>query len=68
MWEEKIEERSELIKALPYNPENLDTLDDLLSKSPKIWEGYDKIKKLFLEEETTNYGGAQDSLSDQGLI
>lgn len=68
LWEEKLEERSALIGSLPYNLENLDTLDDMMSKSPKIWEGYDKIKKLLEQEESTSYGGAQESLTELGLI
>lgn len=68
LWEEKIEERTKLIGSLPYNLENLDTLDDMMSKSPKIWEGYEKIRKLLSEEEATSYGGAQESLTEQGII
>lgn len=69
-WSDKLDERTELLLETPYTIENSKELDDMMSKTPKLWEAY-KMCLADLEAEENKgkvMGGEQESLSESGMI
>lgn len=66
-WEQKYEERIEFINSLSYTPENIDILEKLMANTDKIHKQYITAVKAS-EDEQSVFGGAQESLSELGLI
>jgi len=68
-WEEKLEERSEFIKNLSYNEDTFEMLDKMLKETDKIWNLYLQTQKqLESEDNSVVKGGAEESLSEKGII
>ncbi len=68
-WEDKLEERDAFISATPYNAENLDMLEKAMKETWKMWENYEKVLESFRKQEDESaMGGAQESLSERGLL
>lgn len=69
-WEEKLEERAKFIASLPYNETTYELLDSMMSKTERMWKQYMNCLKDVEDEKTKShtFGGAQESLTEQGLI
>ncbi len=68
-WEEKLDERTALLKTIPYTVDTLEFLDKAKVQSTKLWEGYMKALKD-VEEEMAVYitGNSVESATESGLI
>ena len=68
-WEEKLEERQAYLHSLPYNSENIDSLDKAMANSEKLWKVYLNAKKEVDQEiSATAQGGVIESAQEQGII
>jgi hypothetical protein len=68
-WEDKLEERDAFIYNTPYNEDNLDMLEKAMKETYKMWENYEKVLAAFRKQEDESaMGGAQESLSERGLL
>jgi len=68
-WENKLEERDIFISATPYNAETIDMLEKTMKETWKMWENYEKVLAAFKkQEDESTLGGAQESLSELGLL
>lgn len=67
-WEMKLEERANFIASLSYTADTFELLDKMMSASSKMWEQYLKCLKDVEAEQGITMGGAQESLSEKGLI
>ena len=68
-WEKKLEQRSQFIASLPYNEENYEVLDKMMSNTEKMWKQYMNCLKSVEEEEAEHtFGGAKESLTEQNVI
>lgn len=69
-WEEKLEERARFIASLPYNETTYELLDSMMSKTERMWKQYMNCLKDVEDEKAKShtFGGAQESLTEQGLI
>ena len=64
----KLEERANFIASLSYTADTFELLDKMMSASSKMWEQYLKCLKDVEAEQGITMGGAQESLSEKGLI
>lgn len=68
-WEDKLEERDAFIYNTPYNDDNFDILEKAMKETYKMWENYEKVLSTFRKQEDESaMGGAQESLSERGLL
>lgn len=68
-WEDKLEERDAFIYNTPYNEDTLDMLEKAMKETYKMWENYEKVLAAFRKQEDESaMGGAQESLSERGLL
>lgn len=68
-WEQDLEERDIFMKSLPYNAENLEIKEKLMTNRLKLWDQYYAILKKFSEEEDIQTRGDTElSLSDKRVI
>ena len=80
--EEKLSERDTFLRNTPYDKgdddllldvgdwaKRIDTIDKMLANTEKLYNLYEKARKVVEQEESvTAMGGAQESLSDQEII
>lgn len=65
-WEDKLEERQLFINSQSYNKDTYDMLDDMMTKTAKMWQEYARIKKDIDEEESVQgLGGAEESFLEK---
>lgn len=64
-WQQKLEERSAFIASRPYSESTYDMLDDMMSKSSKMWQEYSRILKEFTEDSSTTHGGVEESFLEK---
>lgn len=56
-------------KSGKYNGGTADLIEKMLSNTIKIWEAYEKARKIVVQEmETSSLGNRESSLSDKGII
>lgn len=69
-YKEVLEKRATFLKTSPYNLDTMTQIDNALSKSPKIYDDFDKINKKFLEGkgESTLKGGRSKSATEKKMI
>ena len=67
-WEDKLEERQLFINNQVYNKDTYDMLDDMMTKTAKMWQEYTRIKKETEEEnETQGLGGMEESFLEKNM-
>ena len=64
-WQRKLEERDQFIQTISYSPSTYDMLDDMLSKSNKMWQEYLRILKQFSDDESQVHGGIEESFLEK---
>lgn len=68
-WEEDLEERDQFMKSLPYNHENFDIKEKLMTNRLKMWEQYLAIlKKVNEESDSQAFGDTELSLIEKGVL
>ena len=67
-WEQKLDERQQFIASKPYDSSTYEMLDKMMANTDKMWKQYMVCLKDVEDEEATTLGGAQESLSEQGII
>lgn len=69
-WQTKLEERAKFIASLPYNENTYELLDAMMSKTERMWKQYMNCLQDVEDERAKShtFGGAQESLTEQGLI
>ena len=80
-WEQKMQERQKIFDETEYQigetsvdgkliNSNVEILDKMFERTPKLWASYFKIQEELLNEESGNStkGGGHESLSDTGEI
>lgn len=68
-WEKKLDQRSQFIASLPYNEDNFEILDKMMSATEKMWKQYMNCLASVAEEENEHtFGGARESLNEQNII
>jgi len=64
-WQRKLEERDQFIQTISYTPSTYDMLDDMLSKSNKMWQEYLRILKQFSDDDSQVHGGIEESFLEK---
>ena len=68
-WRIKLEERDAFIASLPYNADNIDMLEKLLTGTKKIWDQYlAAVKEAEKDFGSATQGDIQESATELGLI
>lgn len=67
-WETKLDDRQNFIASLPYDGNNYEMLDKMMSSTDKMWKQYMVCIKDVEDEEATAQGKSQESLSESKLI
>lgn len=67
MWEKQMNKRRAFLDDTEYSLDNAKELDVMAAQTFKLYQEYDRIKKL-LKEESTKDNGRPQSLSDTGEI
>lgn len=67
---EKIEDRERLLRDTPYSLGNAKDLDDMITKTDKIYDLRKKLEDDAKRKDTDGVlkGGAEESISEKGLI
>lgn len=65
-WEDKLEERQLFINSQIYDKSTYDMLDDMMTKTAKMWQEYARIKKDIDEEESVQgFAGSEESFLEK---
>lgn len=68
-WAKKLEEREAFIGSLEYNSETYEMLDKMMAGTQKMWTQYMKcVEDVNKEKQESTFGGAQESLTEKGII
>jgi|TARA_R110000851_G_scaffold329243_3_gene500944 hypothetical protein len=69
IWADKIDERDELLKEVPYTLDTLEFLDKALVVSTKIQQGYDKALSEYEKSNSSGQaqGGAEESFMEKRM-
>lgn len=71
-WEQQLEERFRFIQDIKYEDKNIDQIklkEEMLRNTHKLWEEYEKCRKLASAElDSSTEGGSIESLSESGII
>lgn len=69
-WEDKLEERETFINKSSYTEDTWEMIDKMMASTAKMWEQYNTIKELMIEDETKTKikGGRKESKSERGEI
>lgn len=69
-WADKIDERIDVISKTEYTLENAKEMDDMMSRTEKILNVYNKVLKEMDTEEAKGetHGGGEESLIEKGAI
>jgi len=69
IWNLKMDEKSAFMEITPYDEHNFEVLEKMMASNAKIYSDLEMItKKIATEDDTITRGGAQESLTDKGLI
>jgi len=67
-WEQKLDERQNLIASIPYSMSTYEDLDKLMATTEKLWKQYQTCLKDVEDEESATLGGIQESMTELNII
>ena len=69
-WRDKLVERDKFLASQPYDLENGDALDKMLSNTKKLWDAYKSARDEMLQEENRLVGKGQRKMtvSEKAII
>lgn len=66
-WERKLEERQAFLDSLPYDSNNYELLDKMMSQTYKMWQQY-MLATKDADSTDSAEGGGEESLNEQGKL
>lgn len=67
-WEKQIDEREQFMNSITYQ-ENYEVKEKIMGNNKKVWDEFSRAEaEVMKEKEQSNFGGAEESAEEKGLI